>query len=218
MSDTGITPHTQFPDENLTEYTHLDPDKHWIGEALPSPSLAEVKFAGLQTTPGVSPFPARADHRHDVKTVFTALGNGTGVTIGPGTAAFINGLTPFVFFEDWRHSGSTQLIDFPQEGAYRVGLYYRIERSSGTFPAGANGAHELRFYYQNASIGFQVKHVPHVAGHTIHIDQAFDEVFYDSVDPTSNLQLWFHNFDTVNVLVKINKFVVKRESSRSVGS
>lgn len=67
-------------DRPLTDREHLDPDKHFIGETLPVPSqirsilivntneLEEEESDAplMEAYPGVSPFPAREDHVHDV--------------------------------------------------------------------------------------------------------------------------------------------------------
>lgn len=64
MSESGVT----FEEEPLTTKEHMDPDKHWIGESLPAPSpgdIASVIGTSASAT-GSSPFPARADHTHDI--------------------------------------------------------------------------------------------------------------------------------------------------------
>jgi hypothetical protein len=55
----------QLQSEALTIRDHLDPDKHWIGESLGIPTQSEIAATvGTVSTPGESPFVARADHQH----------------------------------------------------------------------------------------------------------------------------------------------------------
>ena len=81
-----------FADETFDLVSHNDPDKHWIGEALPVPSLSEVAtVSGTATAVGDSPFPARADHTHamDPNAVYTFAGlRGAWVTLTDDQAAF----------------------------------------------------------------------------------------------------------------------------------
>lgn len=52
-------------EEQLTIREHMDPDKHWIGEALAVPTQTEIAATvGTTSSPGDSPFVARADHIH----------------------------------------------------------------------------------------------------------------------------------------------------------
>jgi len=51
----------------LTIREHMDHDKHWVGESLPAPTLADVAATiGSVTAAGSSKFPARADHTHEL--------------------------------------------------------------------------------------------------------------------------------------------------------
>lgn len=53
----------------LTVRDHLDPDKHWIGEGLGVPTQTEIAATvGALSSPGDSPFVARADHIHKLGT------------------------------------------------------------------------------------------------------------------------------------------------------
>lgn len=61
--------------EELDVVDHEDPDKHYIGTALPIPTNSMVLPIGAGNTAGVSPFPARADHEHAF-----AAGSWTGVS------------------------------------------------------------------------------------------------------------------------------------------
>jgi hypothetical protein len=63
-------------DETLTIRDHMDPDKHWIGETLPSPTQGDVAATvGATSGPGDSPFPARADHMHKLGTAVVGSAN-----------------------------------------------------------------------------------------------------------------------------------------------
>jgi|SRR5215510_5460151 len=64
--DANVTGYS-LQDEKLTIRDHLDPDKHWIGEALGVPTQTEIAATvGTASKPGDSPFVARADHVHKV--------------------------------------------------------------------------------------------------------------------------------------------------------
>lgn len=76
MTDTG-----QYEEQNLTHREHNDPDKHWVGESLPAPSLADVAASvGNLTAAGTSKFPSRANHTHLLDTLDHKL------IIAPATA------------------------------------------------------------------------------------------------------------------------------------
>jgi hypothetical protein len=66
----------QLQGEALTIRDHLDPDKHWIGESLGIPTQSEIAATvGTISTPGESPFVARADHLHKLGTGFITKAN-----------------------------------------------------------------------------------------------------------------------------------------------
>jgi len=74
---------SSFPEsDSLTPYTHMDPEKHFIGESLPPPS--RVVSSGIATV-GSSPMPAREDHFHG------GSGGGVGDIFMRGTSAAVAG-------------------------------------------------------------------------------------------------------------------------------
>jgi len=121
-----------FEEEKLTERDHLDPDKHWIGEALPAPSIKETQTGGLTNSPGDSPFPARADHHHGTDSIWGQYGGF--VQNIPNTGNTFYNQISFTNGQNWLDSGgtSTQLIIFPMDGIYLIRSNWQVNRSGGT--------------------------------------------------------------------------------------
>jgi len=200
-----------FKEEPLSEFDHIDPDKHWIGESLPSPSLAEVTYAGAATATGTSPFPARADHSHDTRTIKAVYNmSGGAKTITAGGNTFIDGLT-LVGGDDLLHSGSTQLLDFPQEGVWDIHVRYVINRASSTFPA--NIFHEFRVYYSNGGVARALNVHQMNEGRTQFATTATDIVWYSTITSASNVQFWCNNPDAVNWTFQFGSVTVLRRCS-----
>ena len=106
MTDTTVSPTKnksgeRVQDEPLTIREHLDPDKHWIGEALAPPTQSEIAATvGTVSGPGDSPFVARADHLHKLDTgLFMVSFSAT-----PGAADDATGTTTMTH---WLTSNST---------------------------------------------------------------------------------------------------------------
>lgn len=106
---------------------HLDMDKHWIGESLPSPSLSEVKTAGIVNSTGISQFPARADHTHDVA-FRSAYYHHESKTMVPGGT----------FFNSWNLGSGFNILDpneqvfvFPDTAIYLYLMHGNIVNTSG---------------------------------------------------------------------------------------
>lgn len=124
-----------FEELPITFRDHLDPDKHWIGDALPAPSIGEVRAAGQVTDEGDSPFPARADHTHDVKPGYSVYYIQTVNTILPGTG----------FIGNWVHAGGTNILasgsfqrfEFMREGTYTISCTMDVLRQGGGTFTGA---------------------------------------------------------------------------------
>lgn len=109
-----------FTAETLTKKDHDEPELHFIGDALPPPTLVSaVKSIGI--TPeskigdvGTSPIPAREDHRHiytGVSSTITTGINYSGVTEGNGTHLIRWARAGRIFFLGGRFTlGSTSAI------------------------------------------------------------------------------------------------------------
>lgn len=82
-----------IPGESLTLYSHMDPEKHLIGESLPVPGDVSTEIIAGAGTVGVSPIAAREDHVHTPNATlvnwgiyqeFTTAISGTGWAVGNG--------------------------------------------------------------------------------------------------------------------------------------
>jgi len=210
MTDTSSS--SLVEDEQLTVYQHMDADKHWIGESLPPPSIGEVQYAGVLTAVGTSPFPARADHSHDVRTRQTYLTVSKSVVAG--TSVYIDGFATAGGWEDFLHSGSTQLIDFPIEGVYIVSNRISITRSSGVFPATL--AYILQFNYTNATSVHEVETGNLPEGRGRYTTMITEIISYGSITGSQNLQILYQNFDTVAHTLAM-RILIQRSAS-SIGA
>lgn len=207
MSDTG-----SFTEESLTEREHNDPDKHWVGETLPAPSVDDVKFAGVDTSAGASPFPARADHSHDTRARFCIARGPAGKAVAPGATTYIDGIQLPWGGEDFRNVGSTQLFLFPQEGYWRVRVHYRIVRSAGVFPAAT--PYIIRGDFDNATsqIEIELDDLPTNQNRKIGVAE-WVYLRADPITSTYNVQFVYRNFDTVFHTFFIDILEIFREAS-----
>jgi hypothetical protein len=199
-------------DENLTLRDHLDPDKHWIGETLPAPTIGDVQYAGVTTSAGASPFPSRADHSHDLRTRQSYLTVTKNIP-GPSTT-YITSLVTSSGWEDFLHSGSTQLIDFPIEGTYLINNKITITRSVGVFPATL--AYIIRFDYLNGASLHEVETGNLPEGRGRYSTTATEIVSFGSISAATNLQFLYQNFDTVTHTINMN--IVIQRSASSIGA
>lgn len=207
MSDT-------FQHETLDEVSHSDPDKHFIGESLPSPSLAETKYAGVATATGTSPFPARADHSHDTRTVFGVFNRSPTQTIAAGAIAYINGINWNNVGDDLRFSGSTQLFEFPQEGEYSIHMLAIITRSAGTWPAVAPlPAYRVSFDYDNATTSIVICESTLPGNRGRIVDTFIDRTWILNFGTIQNVQFKYQNFDTVDHFFGITRLHITRMNS-----
>lgn len=193
-------------DENLTIRGHIDPDKHWIGESLPSPSDQETTYAGVTTSAGSSPFPARANHSHASRTVFGIYYTPVAQAIPPGVT-YINNFQ-LVNGRDMRAPGSTQLFIFPMGGVYHIFMNWYASREGGGLFTGEmniavvyfNGTYpryvmrQSNFDVPSSLAGFIVDHAHFGAG----------------VDSGSNVQIRIEHNDTVNMLFLVNYLEITR--------
>lgn len=117
---------SKFEQTPMMLIDHLDMDKHWIGEALPSPSTGEIKTAGIISTTGSSPFPARADHTHDVA-FRSSFYQHEAKTMPPGGT----------FFNSWNFISGFNILDanqqlflFPDNAVYIYKMHFSISAAA----------------------------------------------------------------------------------------
>lgn len=199
-------------EEALTEVLHMDPDKHFIGETLPSPSLAEATYAGVKTATGTSPFPARADHSHDTRAAFGVFSRSTAQSIPATSIAYINGINWDNVGDDLRVPASTQLFEFPQEGEYSIHMLAVIQRSSSTFPT-PEVAGRVSFDYDNAtsSIVIWEGNMPNPRGRIV--DTFIDRTWILNFGSMQNVQFKYQNFDSVAHNFSITRLHITRMNS-----
>ena len=202
---------TGYQEENLTRRGHEDPDKHWIGETLPSPSLAEATYAGIKTATGTSPFPARADHSHDNRQQFGIFNRITTQSIAAGATVYISGINFAGIGDDLRVPASTQLFEFSQEGVWDVHMLFAITRSTATF--GVNLAYRISFDYDNAtsSVVIMEGNLPEGRGRLV--DTAVDQTWILNFGTMQNVQFKYQNFDSVAHLFSITRLNISRRNS-----
>lgn len=129
MSNQTETASGTVQDENITGRSHIDPDKHWIGESLPAASDQDTTFAGVTTSAGTSPFPARANHSHAARTVFSLYHLNPPKTVPPGNTY----LSTFIHLtgRNILAPGSTQVFQFPMPGMYAIFMNWYVSRQGG---------------------------------------------------------------------------------------
>lgn len=104
-------------DVMLSIRDHLDPDKHWIGEALAPPTQGDLAATiGNVSGPGDSPFVARADHMHKVDPAFVNL---VSFNASPGTDTVAGTTTSFT---DWLTSNTFTVPDWCVSAMIHVDL------------------------------------------------------------------------------------------------
>ena len=205
---------SQFNEENLTVYQHMDADKHWIGESLPPPSVDEVQYAGVKTAVGESPFPARADHSHDVRTRQTYISTIVAKSCPASSSTYITGFITNGGWENFLHPASTQLIDFPVEGVYIINNRVTIQRSSGAFPAST--LYTIRFDYFNIAWIHPVEIGLLPTGLGAFASTITEIISFASIDGSQNLQFLYQNNDTV--AHNVNMQVVIQRTASSIGA
>lgn len=203
-----------YQDVDVSERGHEDPDKHWIGESLGRASADEITFAGTKTSAGFSPFTAPADHSHDFRTRWSGLRSSdpaNGKTVNAGATVFIDDLSHVWGVEDFLHSGSSQLIDIPQEGIWEIHHRFLVARTATTFPA--TTPYELIYKFNNAAVSHLIRHKNYPQGLAEMWMEVSDIALYASVSATSNLQIEFTNGDAVQVKFKTSQLTISRKSS-----
>lgn len=200
-----------FQDEPLSEHDHLDPAKHFIGEALPAPSLAETKYAGIATSTGTSPFPARADHSHDSRTIFGVYSRTANFNVAAGASSYINGITFSSVGDDIRVPASTQLFEFSQEGLWSIHMLFTISRQTGTFPA--NIPYRMSFEYDNATTQLYIieSNLPEARARIV--DTCIDQPWILNFGTMQNVQFRYWNFDSVGHNINLTRLQFVRQNS-----
>lgn len=132
-----------FNENFMTLREHQDTDKHYIGDSLPMPSPEQTQSAGIENNTGVSPFPSRADHSHEFKTVYGIYNSGVQI-MNPG-ASYISNIQ-HNWGKDMRASG--QVIAYPFDGFYTMEASFYIARGEeGNFENEVN----VNFIYRNGT-------------------------------------------------------------------
>lgn len=125
---TRIIREPSFTERNVTLREHQDTDKHYIGDALPVPSPESVAPTTLWTAVGESPFPARADHSHAFRGMYSTISS-TGMKIFPPGRFYWNNL-------QWTGYGrnmmaTSQIINIPMDGLWRISCNFLCARTGG---------------------------------------------------------------------------------------
>lgn len=191
-----------IPGESLTLYSHMDPEKHLIGESLPVPGTVSSDLIVGTGTLGVSPIAAREDHAHPpnaslvnwgIYQEFTTGISGTGWAVGNG---FLNGrytqINRFCHFRMQFISGTTStygtgqlVITLPFGMAVAYRQFFRGWIVSGTIHeviASSINTSTAAVYCQTLTAGIGVSSVVQntpvtwVAGATLSIDGCYEIV------------------------------------------
>jgi hypothetical protein len=212
MTDTvnkfARTINSPFNEENLTFRSHIDPDKHWIGEALPAGSDAETTASGIDSSAGHSPFPARADHSHDHKTYYGVYNRAGGLAVPPGQT-FISGLN-FFSGRNMLAPASTQVILFPLEGVWETTVSLWITRDGGGI---FTGEFNLVFWYTNGTAARTVYRTSTANIPTELYVTGKDSAHYFTSDNTTNVQVAIQHNDSVSWTANVQYFGVERQYS-----
>jgi hypothetical protein len=191
-----------FEEKPLTFREHEDGTKHYIGESLPVPSLADMLTAGQLTSVGTSIFPARSDHSHDVKSDWAIYNHANrGIAVGQ---TFMNNWNYIAGPVDFRVSG--QIFQAIKTGVHYFEQNYQISRDvAGTFQ---NHFNLVSFYYngtyQRPTYRTQMTGIP--------------SPFYVSVSESvymlagQNIQFAFQQNDTSNWSVIAEHLMIARWS------
>ena len=186
-----------FKEPTLTEREHIDPDKHWIGEALPAAGTTESKPSGSSTGPGTSPFPARADHTHDTKILQGAYTHGN-VTLVHSQAWYFNAWQHAVG-SNFLYGGANQLFVFPSPGLWQISMLLYIVAST-TFNVGQWC--QWFFSFNNATVEPTVYIGPIGNGAIGYLYMtAIHHAHYPTVSPATNFQVKIATYAGQNVQV-----------------
>jgi len=217
MSDTGqkVDPtesvrtltSAPFKERNLTIREHQDTDRHYIGDALPMPSDSQVKSIGSGPAAGVSPFPARVDHTHEVGTVWSYY-TSPAMTVAPGSV-FINNLT----YSGWGRNSlvSGQVVAFPVKGLYFIQVEYLISRvGGGLFVNESN----FVLTYNNGSSGKTVLRQSNFDLPLNMVVTITDYAIAQTAPSTNdNIQLCIQHNDSANWSVQVQQLFISKVSS-----
>lgn len=140
-----------FSEQAMTLREHQDTDRHFIGDSLPIPSDVQMSAVGNGTAwAGKLPFPARVDHRHNHRTVWSIM-TAPYQAMSPGRT----------FFTQLAHGSgkpmltTSQVVSFPEPGLYGWWVKFQCDRIGG---GGFTGDVALWIYTGNGStvaVGFK---------------------------------------------------------------
>ncbi|MET0785599.1 MAG: hypothetical protein ABWY25_02710 [Paenisporosarcina sp.] len=147
---TRVLQDSVFDEKMMTLREHQDTDKHYIGDSLPMPAPSTVRSIGAANDVGKSPFPARADHTHEFKSVYGAFSS-SGTIMNPGSS-YVNAMS----HTGWGRNmlASPQVLAFPLPGVYEISINLKINRSD--FGTAFQHYIQIMFHYNNGSILRQV--------------------------------------------------------------
>ena len=207
MSDTQAAPlGSVVKDEPMTDRSHIDPDKHWIGESLPAASDQDTTYSGSKTSAGTSPFPARANHSHDNRAIFgTWLGPDPAQTVGPGFT-YLNGFRHYLG-RNLLAPSSTQVFQIPETGIYEFLINISISRNGGGYFTGDLNLYI--FYFNGVSFRgifrtsmFDIPSYYHFF--------AIDHAHFGDVQPNYNIQFRLDHSDSVAWTVAVQYVEITR--------
>lgn len=182
-----------FEQQPLLRNEHEDPDLHLIGQGLPAPSNAEAQNIGRATSVGDSPFPARADHTHDLEPRYGLYSRD--MVCSPGLS-FISGWLQ-TEGDNILAPASTQIFLFPTDGIWEIQGILNISGAGG---ANMTGQFELREYFFNGTY-IRVPWSSKTAGATTHSSLCFSwtSKFHTyTFDSANNVQFAYLQNDVIN--------------------
>lgn len=204
MSETSA-----FEHKTLTDREHLDPDKHWIGEALPSPSSGELAASGNANSTGDSPYPARADHTHDNYRVFGHYYHNP-MSISHGVARYFDGWIHYAG-RNILQPASQQLFIFPQEGIWTIQGNGQI-----TTPLALSASAWFRIRMDFDNVTYAVFTITEgiqnpAAGHTFNV--MWTSLYLGPMNPTKNLQMRVENYTGQDASFSFDFLHIRREAA-----
>lgn len=191
-----------YTEAKMTLREHQDTDKHYIGDSLPVPSLSHTRPITGANAVGASPFPARADHTHELRSSY-GIFSSSNKTVAPGSI-FMNTLT----WAGWGSNmlASNQILAFPEPGMYFIETSWYITRvTAGNFTNEMN----IIYYYSNGTFGRTVLRQSNFDLPTNMVVTVFDIVGSTNAPAaTENVQFNIQHNDSSNWTVGIQNIVV----------
>lgn len=196
-----------FKESGMTLREHQDTDKHYIGDSLPVPSPSMVASSGVNSSVGVQAFPARADHAHELKTVWTWINSGA-LTVPPGSV-FINNLSHTGWGRNMLVSG--QVAAFPFPGLYIIQANLAVTRDAGGL---FTNEMNILFYYNNGGSGKYILRQSNFDLPTPMYINVTDYAINTTAPSTNdNIQVCVQHNDSSNWTVSLQQLMIVRMSS-----